>query len=145
MAHCAIYPKGSDTITYFVKDCIQEGRNFTGSNMKLTGVKEYLFDTFWTEDIANPVYNEKKELTGYDKKVSELSQALRYEGFVVSTRQDVNRVIKTQIRAKYSLEDEIKLNRRRDQEWKDYSDFVEQIVSTGRTFKDRYFPQEVDI
>jgi hypothetical protein len=137
MANAAIYIKGSDDITYFIKDCIQTGRNFKGSNGSAMGVKEHLFDVKWTEDIAEP-----------GDLISELSEAKRYEGQVISTRQDVNNVIKKQIAEKYSIEDEIKIIRMKlmgdDTEWQEYKAFVESIVQKGKSFKDKEFKEIID-
>ena len=142
MANCAIYQKGSDKITYFVKDCIQSGRDFKGSSMSLTGVKEYLFDTKWTEDIAHAIINDKGEITGYDKNVHELTEAKRYHGIVVSSRKDVDAITVKRIREKYTIDDEFRLNRKNNStEWNEYDTYVEALVIEGKQFKDKYFPE----
>ena len=140
MANCVIYIKGSDEIAYFIRDCIQAGRDFQGSNGSVMGVKERLFDTKWTEDI--PVQDEKGS---WDKKISDLAPALTYKGQVVSNRDDVDTIIKAEIRKRYSLEDELKLQRQRDmlpKEFKEYYDFVENLRAEGRAFKNKYFGEE---
>ena len=140
MANCAIYIKGSDEIAYFIRDCIQKGRTFQGSNGSITGVKEYLFDTKWTEDV--PIQDEKGN---WNKKISDLTPALTYKSQVVSNREDVNTITKKEIREQYSLEDELKLQRQRDMlpaEFKVYYGFVECLRAEGRAFKDKYFMEE---
>jgi len=153
MANCAIYIKGSDEITYFIRDCIQDGRNFRGANgQSVTGVKEYLFDVKWTDDIADPNMI-LKEITpcrfvsvqdGWKTPVSALSDSLRYMDQVVSNREDVDTVTKAKIRERYSREDELKLHRLRDvmiDEWKEYAQYVEELRLQGKAFRDKYFPK----
>jgi hypothetical protein len=142
MANCAIYAKGSDLITYFIRDCVQSGRNFHGSNGSCTGVKEYLFDTKWTDDIASPFYDKEGKQTGYDKTISDLSEAKRYEGVVVSTKEDVNAVTRALIAKKYPDSDEKKIHRLKmagggEKEFKEYNSFVEDLVTKGREFKSK--------
>ena len=140
MANCVIYIKGSDEITYFIRNCIQEGRTFRGSNGTVTGVKANLFSEFWTEDI--PIQDKEGN---WNKKVSDLIPALTYKNQVVSNRDDVNTIIKAEIRKQYSLEDELKLQRQRDMlpnEFKEYYDFVEGLRAEGRAFKNKYFMEE---
>jgi hypothetical protein len=140
MANCAIHIKGSDLITYFIRDCVQSGRNFHGSNGSCTGVKEHLFDTFWTDDIASPVYDKEGHQAGYDKTISELSEAKRYNGVVVSTPADVDKVTRDLIAAKYPDSDEKKIHRLKmagggEKEFKEYNSFVDNLVTKGRDFK----------
>jgi len=128
MANCAIFEKGSDRITYFIRDCIQSGRDFRGSNMSVTGVKEHLFDTLWTDDDG--------EQGG---SVKALTEAKRYQGRVVSNEDDVDRVTRELIREKYPVEEEMKVLRLKlsgdDTGWEDYREFAEQIVGDGRAVK----------
>jgi hypothetical protein len=143
MANCAIYIKGTDTIAYFIKDCIQSGRDFRGSNGSVTGVKEHLFDVKWTEDTALPVYDEQGHLTGYDKTISSLSEALRYNGQVVSSGKEVDNITVSRIRERYTINDELKMARiAGTTEWAEYNNYVSQIVTEGRAFKNTYFQQE---
>ncbi len=140
MAHCAIYEKGSDKITYFIRDCVQTGRDFRGSNGSVTGAKAHLFAEKWTEDVAEPVLDKDGRQTGWDRKVSDLSEALRYQGRVVSTQADVNAVTRALIAEKYSASDEIKILRLKlagdDTGWKDYQAYVDSLVKQGRAFKE---------
>jgi hypothetical protein len=130
MAHCAIYEKGSDQITYFIRDCLQDGRNFKGSNGSCSGVKEHCFDVKWTDDDAEP-----------GGSVKGLIEAKRYQGRVVSTAADVNAVIREQIATKYSIEDEIKILRLKlsgdDTGWKEYQEHVNSLVNAGREYKEK--------
>jgi hypothetical protein len=67
--HCAIYRKGTDEITHFVRDCVRDGNDFIGTNMKLQGVNPNLWDVKWTEDEA--VWNGES----WDRTVSQLSES----------------------------------------------------------------------
>ena len=141
MVNCAIYEKNADNISFFILDCVQYSRDFKGSNTTVTGVKESIFDTKWTIDIANPIYDEDKHLIGYDKKVSELSEALRYMGVVVSSRADVDTVTKSLIREKYDIDREFQINReKKEPYWQEYNDYVSGLVLNGRLFKEEHFP-----
>lgn len=147
MANCAIYKKGSDAITYFVKDCTQTGRIFTGSNYKIAGVKGHLFDEKWTETVANPVFDGEGKQIGWDKRVADLDNALRYKGSVVSNREDVNSVTRNLINDKYSSSEEKKMLRQKiagdDTGWVEYQEYVDGLVKEGRRFKDKHFPEGV--
>ena len=139
MANCAIYIKGSDAITYFLRDCIQSGRNFRGSNGSVTGVKEHLFDTKWTDDIVEPILDKDGNQIGWNKAIPDLSAAKLYQGRVVSTPDDVNAVTRELIAERYPLSDENKLMRLKlsgdDTGWDEYQLFVTNIVNQGRDFK----------
>jgi len=140
MANCVIYKKGTDKIIYFLRDCIQEDRHFRGSNGNISGVKTKHFSEFWTEDIPN-----QDESGNWDKKVSELIPSLTFKGQVISNKEDVNTITKQEIRRRYSLEDELKLQRQREilpSEFKTYYDFVENLRTEGRAFKNKYFGEE---
>lgn len=147
MAHCAIYVKGTDEIRYFIWDCVQDGRNFKGSNGSVTGVKEHLFGVKWTEDDVEVVQDKEKAVAGnvesrtpkFSKKVAELSEAKRYRGIVVSTKDDVDKVTRDAIAEKYPPHEESKVVRMKlsgdDVLWKEYQNFVSTLVEEGRKFK----------
>lgn len=141
MANCAIYIKGSDEIRYFIKDCVQTGRNFKGSNSSVSGVKEYLFDVKWTEDLAEPVFDAEGQRTGFNGKVSVLSEAKRYQGKVVSTKEDVNAVTRELIASKYPAHEEIKILRQKiagnEEGWVEYKNYVEALITAGKAFKEK--------
>ena len=69
MGNVAIYKKGANNISFFIKDCIKDGNNFDGSNCKLHGIKLNLFDYIWTNDDVDLVDNQ------FNKNVSELTIA----------------------------------------------------------------------
>jgi len=146
MAHCAIYEKGSDKITYFIQDCVQSGRDYRGSNGSVTGVKEDVFDVLWTETIATPILDETGRITGYDLTVPELAAALRYEGRVVSSRADVNAVTRALIAVRYPASEETKILRLKlagdETGWAEYQSYVDGLVQQGRAFKDAHFPEQ---
>jgi len=131
MTHAAIHEKGSDRITYFIRDCVQTGRDFRGSNGSVTGVKEHLFDTRWTDDQGEP-----------GGSVKALKKARRYQGRVVSTAEDVNRVTRDLIAAKYPAHEEAKVLRLKlsgggEKEFREYQDYVDGLVKQGRGFKEK--------
>jgi len=70
--NCIIYKKGSNKIKYFIKDCIKKNNNFIGSNCKIHGVKDYIWDTKWTYDTINPINNKNDIQTGWDKTVDQI-------------------------------------------------------------------------
>lgn len=136
MAHCALYQHGSDEITYFVRDCRKvkgshpEGWDYIGSNCTIRGIKPRHFSERWTEDEPG-------------KSVKALSEAKRYHDHVVSTRAGVNAVIREEIRARYSAEDELKILRQRiPEEFREYNEFIEELLKEGRAFKDENFQNE---
>jgi hypothetical protein len=139
--NCIIYTKNNGKITYFVKNCKKEGRNFIGDNIKLYGVKERVFDFRWTRDSVDPVFDEEGKQIGWDKKVLEVIECPYYQGYPVSTGNDVDDVTKKIIREKYSLEDEIKILRKKmtgqDQDWEVYNSFIEQQILEGKQFKEK--------
>ena len=122
MPNCAIYEKGTDTITYFIHNCIQSGQDFKGSNGSATGVKEALFDTKWTNDTSFP-----------GDAVGSLSEALRYNDIPVSTPEDVNAITRQLIFDKYPPHSEAKLQRlqlsgKGGMEWVKYCNYLEILV-----------------
>jgi hypothetical protein len=128
MTHAAIYEKGIDRISHFIRDCVQTGRDFRGSNGSVTGVKERLFDILWTDDDG--------ESGG---SVKALRQAQRYQGRVVSTPEDIDRVTRELIAEKYPPHEETKLLRLKlsgdDTGWKEYQDHVDKCIQAGRALK----------
>jgi hypothetical protein len=72
MANCAIFIKGSNQISSFIRDCVQEENDFLGSNCKLTGVKPHLFDYLWTNDDVSET-NDEDGTVIYDKTIDQLS------------------------------------------------------------------------
>lgn len=146
MANCAIYIKGSDEIIYFLRDCTQDGRNFKGSSGSVTGVKEHLFDAKWTEDVANPIFDEDGKQTGYDKSISDIPESLRYQGIVVSTKADVDAVTRSLIAERYPASEEAKIIRMKlsgdETGWNEYRAYVDGLVQQGRACKEKHFPKK---
>lgn len=143
MAHAAIFEKGTINIVYFIKDCVQSGRDFIGSNGSVRGVKEHLFDVIWTEDHPEPIIDSAGKQSGFNLTVNQLSPAIRYNGRVVSRSEDVDVVTRTMIRERYSIEDEIKIIRQKlagdDTAWTEYQDYVDGLVKDGKEFKEKNF------
>ena len=67
-----IYPKGSDKIKFFLRNCIKKNNDFYGENSTLRGLNLSIFDFKWTSDTTKPVYGLDGLLIGYDKNVSEM-------------------------------------------------------------------------
>ena len=75
MSNIAVHVNGSDSIKYFLKDCLKAGNRYVdGSTGGSVAVKATLFSVKWTDDVANPIYDEEGKLIGYDKKVSDLTE-----------------------------------------------------------------------
>lgn len=130
----AVFKKGSNEIKYFIMDCIQTGNDYTGANIKLAGLKSKHWDFMWTNDIA---------IRGKDKKWSksklDLIPTPVFFNKSVGDIEDVNNVVKAEIKKKYSIEEEIKILRLKlaglDDEFPDYFDYVEDLRSQGKIFK----------
>ena len=73
MANCIIYQNGSDDVVYFIKDCVRKGNNFTGVNIKLTGIKPLNWSFAWVEDDLKAEFDEDGNMIGWNKTVSECS------------------------------------------------------------------------
>lgn len=136
--NCAIYKKGSDVITHFVRDCKRVGRDFIGSNKKVVGIKEAVWDYKFTLDDT-----EEWSIDGgkakYHKKVSELKPAPVFMGEPVGTEEDVDEVIRKAIRERYSAEEEYKIIRKRlaglSGDFDGYNEWVENLVDSAKQFK----------
>ena len=146
MANVIIYTKNSSNIKYFIQDCVKVGSSYVGSNKKLHSINHDIFSVLWTEDTTSPLIVNK--ITGspkiWNKKVSEIEPAREFNSVVVSNREDVNSVTKNRIKEKYSIEEEIKLQREKllgieSDEWGSYISYVASVVNEGRKFKDEHF------
>jgi len=73
MTNAAIYKTGTNTIKYFIKNCIKRGNDYIGSNKKILGLSD-IFSIKWTNDSVNPIYKDG-EIVGYDKTIFELSES----------------------------------------------------------------------
>ena len=151
MANVILYTKGSDEVRYFIKDCTQVGNSFIGSNKKIHSASPKIYTVMWTEEIITPVTAtfikddvEVCKIVGWNKKVSEITPAKEFNNVVVSNREDVNIVTKNRIKEKYSIEEEMKLQREKllgieSDEWGSYISYVASVVNKGREFKDEHF------
>ena len=138
--NCAIAIKGSDKIKYFILDCYQDGRSFLSKRSNgVHNIKLELFDIKWTTDVDKT------------KKMSELVDVPFYDGVPVESRENVNAVLTTKIRAKYSINEEFKIHRLMVKSSKSKEDdaIIEEYLSTtftiladGDDFKDRHFPKK---
>lgn len=74
--NCTTHKKGSNVIASFVKEArLQNKRDLVGSNYKLTGLNLNVFDFFWTEDEATPIYNPEGNIIGYEETIDQLTPA----------------------------------------------------------------------
>jgi hypothetical protein len=87
MANCAIFIKGSNQISSFIRDCVQEENDFLGSNCKLAGVKPQLFDYLWTDDTVTEIVDENGSIT-YDKTVDQLTP-LSADDYITITKPTI--------------------------------------------------------
>jgi hypothetical protein len=121
--HLSIRIKDTGNEEYFIKNCKQTGLNdYEGDNIKLRGMKPRHWDFVW-------MLNEK-------------DIAPLYQGIPVGCREDVNNITQNRISEKYSIQDEMKINRMKDSDfaqWEEYNNFVNQIVLEGKQFKDANF------
>jgi len=152
--HCAIHQKGSDVIHRFVRDAVRVGNNIRGSKGVFLCERRRIEDHWairWTEDVAEPVFDESGQRTGWSKAVSDLRPVPEYEGKPMGTREDVDAITHMAIRTKYSAEHEVELLRRKCMnnqnhpfaaEWDEYVAHVEGAVAQGRKFKDKHFPKQ---
>lgn len=74
MSNLIILYKNTKRIKYFIKDCIQSKNNFDGSNCKIKGLKQHLFDFIWTDDDTEPTYDENEEINGLSKPINDIIQ-----------------------------------------------------------------------
>jgi len=137
-----IHRKNNETIFYFIKNCVQKGNSYIGSNSKLDGMNPNIWKFKWTLDTPTPIYKENT-VVGYEESVSDIQEAPKFKDTYVGNKEDVDKVIKKEIHKKYTLEDEIKLLRRRDKEFDEYNSFVETLVSQGKAFKEEHFKESV--
>lgn len=93
MSNCAIYEKDSDEIRHFIKDCLRHGNDYFGSNKRVTGIKSHCFDVLWTEDDANPIYDQDEQI-GWDKKVSDLTPGAENLSIQEVSREDFIQALK---------------------------------------------------
>ena len=73
--NCIIYKHNSNDIQYFVEDCINKDKDYTGSNCKLSGIKPLHWSIKWTEDIVNPINDDKGNQIGWDKTVDQITES----------------------------------------------------------------------
>ena len=138
MANAILYITKSGRITHFIENCKVVGKNFFGSNCKLSGVSPHKFSVLWTEEVI-----ECKDGV-WNKELSDITSSKEFNSVVVSNREDVNNVTKNRIKEKYSIEEEIKLQREKllgieSDEWGSYISYVSSVVNKGREFKDEHF------
>jgi len=90
--NCAIYQHDSDKIEHFVLNCVKQGNDFIGSNCKKYGIKPTHWSVKWTDDVANPIFDEENQI-GWDKKVSELNGIDDSIDIIKTTIDDVQEAV----------------------------------------------------
>lgn len=94
MTNVALYFKGSDEIKYFFINAVRKPNAYIGDNAKIYGSKLDKFSTKWTNDIANPIYDEDGNKIGYDKKISELTEIQEKTEIKAVTKEDYQTALK---------------------------------------------------
>jgi hypothetical protein len=73
--NCIIYKNNSNTIEYFIENCVKENDNYIGLNCKLHGVKSKVWSIKWTDDIVNSIYDNDGNQIGWDKTVDQITES----------------------------------------------------------------------
>jgi len=135
----AIVKKETGSIKYFILDCIKTGNNYSGSNIKLAGMKPIHWDFIWTNDILK--FDE--ETQAWDKTVEEINICPVFKGEFVGSIKDVNDIVKKEIRKVYPLETEFKILRTKfagfESDFEVYNNFIEKIRKDASKFKKEHF------
>lgn len=148
MTNCALFRHGSNEIAFFIRSCTKtkgrhvNGWDYCGDNMTVRGIKPAHFAELWTDDEVLWERDSRVEEDRVVTRVSELREARRWRGRVVSSRSDVNAAVREEIRKNYDIEDEIQILRERDARpdvFERYQGAVEGILSAAREFKDKHF------
>lgn len=124
--------KKSNEVHAFLKDVIQKSsKEFVGSNGSIV-FKPELFDLVYTID-------EEKDIIKDGIIIKTPTKPVEFKGKPVSSKNEVNRVVKEIIREKFSIEDELKANRLQalnpiDSYWIEYATFIQNIVQESNNF-----------
>lgn len=94
MSNLVLFVKSSNKIKFVVKDCIQNGNNFYGTNIKLQGIKLDLFDYIWTNIDVNEILNSKGEVINYDKTVAEIINTGNNTRKIIPSREEYRNAVK---------------------------------------------------
>jgi hypothetical protein len=145
MLKAIFYSRKNNSIIYVINNCLYSNGNYIGDNTSITEPKLNIFGIKWTEDIIEPVLDKDGNQIGWSKTLDEITDAKTYNYSVVSTREDVNKVVTQQIRNRYSLEDELKIHRMKllgdETEWNEYQQYISTILADAKKYKDENFPK----
>jgi len=152
MPNCIIYKENK--IYHFIKDCVvskrdnQKNKDYVGSNRKLYSFKDDDFQIKWikenlTEDFKEIEIEDRiiKKPLGFKETPDDLTEVDFIGEIPVDSDEEIEAAIKVTILKTYSLEDEIKLLRRKiigtlsDEEWDEYIETVEDLVVEGKRIK----------
>lgn len=76
MPNLALYKEGSDEVLKFFIDAEIRENWIEGDNLRVTLARRpHNLRFFWTDDIANPIYDVDGTISGYDKVISDLAPA----------------------------------------------------------------------
>lgn len=88
--NCIIYNPTTNRIRYFLLDCVQSGRNFTGSNGNITlGKRNTAIGIKWTNDIPTPITGDDGDVTGYVETADQLAEAATDRNITAIDRPDL--------------------------------------------------------
>ena len=153
----AIYSKKGNTIGRFLRNAT--GEVLPNGQVKITTnkgsrntVKTSHFGIIWTLENLEPTEFDENGSPSYFGKVSDIKPAPEIDGVFVGGTKDVNKLSVKKIREKYSLDDELKLQRLaidkllkaakiKPNGWAEYNADVEKIIATGETCKKAHFKE----
>lgn len=81
--NAVLYAKGTNTIKYFLKDCVRRGSHFVGSNAKIIANLK-MYDVVWTNDVAT-----QDSEGNWDKTVDQLNHEDRGVELGASSYQEL--------------------------------------------------------
>ena len=153
----AIYGKKSDKIGRFFRNAT--GEVLPNGQVKIktdrgssVTVKTSYFGLVWTLENLEPTEFDENGIPSCFGKVSDIKPAPEIDGVFVGSAKDVNKLSVKKIREKYSLDDELKLQRLaidkllkaakiKPNGWAEYNADVEKIIATGETCKKAHFKE----
>ena len=93
----AICKKGSDGVTYFVRNAIKKGPDIFGDNHKLLGMKDKHWDFIWTADELTALIEKDDQdrvvRVQYDEARADITPAKHHRAIHPVTKQDVKNLM----------------------------------------------------
>lgn len=130
MANLIIYRIGENAISEYVENCIRIGNSFFSPSKKIIGLNMKKFNIKWTNI----------NITNMKIKVSEIPELELFEGKVVSSKLDIDSIIKTEVRNRFSDIDELSILRKKlvgnlsATIWNEYVDFTENLCNKAENY-----------